>query len=269
MYGSYFILQMKALKELGQHFLKSSSLAASIAELGDLKDGESVWEIGSGKGILTEALLKYPIRLRAFELDRRLFEELKANYGDRVDFVFKDVLRADWPELITLDKPPLKLIANIPYQITTPLLSLLEKHHDAFQRVVLMVQKEMGERLAASAGSKSYAPLTIRLKLNYNIAMAMAVPRTEFEPEPKVDSVVIVMNPRPDKPFIKEPQIFGQVLDAAFAHRRKTLANNLLPLLGKERFMALQQSSKLDFKRRGETLEEAEFIHLSELVAAL
>lgn len=260
---------MKALKELGQHFLKSSSLAAAIAELGDLQAGDRVWEIGPGKGILTDELLKYPIRLRAFELDRRLYEDLESQYRDRVDFVFKDVLRADWPELIALDKPPLKLIANIPYQITTPLLSLLEKHHDDFARVVLMVQKEMGERLAALAGTKSYSPLTIRLKLNYGISLALNVPRTEFEPEPKVDSVVIVMSPRPDKPLIKEPKLFGQVLDAAFAHRRKNLANNLLPLLGKERFMALQQSTELDFKRRGETLEEAEFIRLSELIAAL
>lgn len=260
---------MKALKELGQHFLKSSSLAAAIAELGNLQAGDRVWEIGPGKGILTDELLKFPIRLRAFELDRRLYEELGSRYGDRVDFVFKDVLRADWQELITLDSPPLKLIANIPYQITTPLLAMLEKHHDDFSRVVLMVQKEMGERLAAKVGSKSYAPLTIRLKLNYHISMALAVPRTEFEPEPKVDSVVIVMEPRPDKPELKAPKIFGQVLDAAFAHRRKTLANNLLPLLGKERFLALQQHSELDFRRRGETLGEAEFIRLSELVAAL
>lgn len=260
---------MRALQEFGQHFLKSSSLAGDIAELGSLAAGERVWEIGPGKGILTDELLKYPIRLRAFELDRRLYEDLQNQYQDKVEFVFGDVLRADWDELIAQDHAPIKLIANIPYQITTPLLSMLEKHHDAFPRIVLMVQKEMGERLTAHAGSKSYAPLTIRLKLSYDIFLAFPVSRKEFDPEPKVDSVVIVMTPRQDKPQILHPAIFSQVLDAAFAHRRKTLANNLLPLLGKERFLALQQRSELDFRRRGETLGEAEFIRLSELVAAL
>lgn len=260
---------MKALKELGQHFLTSSGLAETIAGLGDLHEGDRVWEIGPGKGILTEALLQHSIKLRAFELDRRLYEPLQNTFGNRVDFVFGDVLRADWPALIATDGPHIKLIANIPYQITTPLLARLEQHKQAFNIIVLMVQKELGERLCALAGSKSYAPLTIRLRLSYVIKPEIQVPRTAFEPMPHVDSMVISMLPRLDTPQLNHPEVFNRLLDAAFAHRRKTLANNLQPFLGKDKFLKLRELSDMDFSRRGESLDEAEFIRLADLVAAL
>jgi len=260
---------MKALKELGQHFLTSSGLAETIVGLGDLQEGDRVWEIGPGKGILTEALLKHQIKLRAFELDRRLYEPLRTEFGNRVDFVFGDVLRSDWEALIAEDGMPIKLIANIPYQITTPLLARLEQYKQAFSIIVLMVQKELGERLCAMAGSKSYAPLTIRLRLSYHIKPEIQVPRTAFEPMPHVDSMVISMLPRKDAPLLTHPDVFTKLLDAAFAHRRKTLANNLQPYLGKDRFQKLKQLSDIDFSRRGESLDEAEFIRLAELVAAL
>lgn len=260
---------MKALKELGQHFLNSTTIAEDIAALGLLADGDRVWEIGAGKGILTDAILKYPIKLRSFELDRRLYTELEERYSERVQFEFGDVLQADWDELIAIDGAPIKLIANIPYQITTPLLARLEERQNSFSRIVLMVQKEVAERLSAQSGTKSYAPLSIRLRLLFDISIAMHVDRNWFEPSPNVDSAVIVMLPRKDKPVINNPELFHRLLIASFAHRRKTLANNLVPMLGKGKMLLLQEASQIDFKRRSESLDEADFIRLSDILATL
>ncbi|MDD4310176.1 MAG: 16S rRNA (adenine(1518)-N(6)/adenine(1519)-N(6))-dimethyltransferase RsmA [Candidatus Cloacimonetes bacterium] len=260
---------MKALKALGQNFLIDSYIAGEIASLGELQTGDRVWEIGAGKGILTDAILSNEVHLRAFELDRRLPEYLTERYGERVVFEFGDVLRADWNSLIAEDGGSIKLIANIPYQITTPLLAKLEEFRDSFAVVVLMVQKEVAERLSAKSGTKSYAPLTIRLRLSYNIVTALQVPREMFDPIPGVDSAVIVMHPRQDKPQINYPQFFHPLLNASFAHRRKTLANNLISLLGKDKTQKLENLAGIDFKRRGESLDEADFIRLSELMAIL
>ena len=267
--GSAFLYCMKALKELGQNFLTNQSIAEEIASLGELQAGDRVWEIGAGKGILTDAILQYPVQLRSFELDRRLFEPLSAKYGDSVDFEFVDVLKADWDALFAEDGYKVKLIANIPYQITTPLLALLEKYSDRFSIIVLMIQKEVAERLSAKAGTKSYAPLTIRLRLSFDINIAIQVNRVWFDPAPKVDSAVIVMKPRANRPDIANPTLFHRLLNAAFAHRRKTLGNNLSSLLGKEKTQRLHERSGIDFKRRGESLDEADFIRLSDILASL
>lgn len=260
---------MKALKALGQNFLTDSSIAALIAAWGELKKGDRVWEIGPGMGILTDEILAYEVQLRAFELDRRLPEYLKNKYSDRVIWEFGDVLKADWDYLISLDRPPIKLIANIPYQITSPLLYKLEEHAYAFERIVLMLQKEVADRLCAQPGSKDYAPLTIRLKLLFDISKEFFVSRDKFEPMPKVDSAIVLITPRYDKPVISDPINFHRLVNAAFAHRRKNLSNNLLSLLGKEKTRELQKESRIDFTRRGESLEEDEFILLSELLATL
>lgn len=260
---------IKALKALGQNFLTDLSLASDIVALGELSPGDKVWEIGPGKGILTDAILRHDVHLRAFELDRRLPEYLEERYGDRVNFEYGDVLRSDWDSLIALDGSPIKLIANIPYQITSPLLARLEEYHQAFSIIILMVQKEVAERLSAKAGTKSYAPLSIRLRLKFEISLAIQVGREKFDPSPNVDSAVIVMLPRQDSPELLYPQHFHPLLIASFAHRRKTLANNLFPLLGKDKTRALEQLSGIDFKRRGESLHEADFIRLSELMAVL
>lgn len=260
---------LKAIKSLGQNFLTDHNLAHDIVALGELVPGERVWEIGPGKGILTDAIMQHGVHLRAFELDRRLPEYLEERYGKQVDFEYGDVLLADWEALIAVDGYPIKLIANIPYQITSPLLARLEEYGNAFSVIILMVQKEVAERLSALSGTKSYAPLSIRLRLNFQISLAIKVGREKFEPSPNVDSAIIVMHPRLDKPVLKYPQHFHPLLIATFAHRRKTLANNLIPLLGKDKMLRLEQLSGLDFKRRGESLDEADFIRLSELMAVL
>lgn len=260
---------MKALKELGQNFLIDTNVADAIAEAGDIHSGEDIWEVGPGKGILTEAILRRTERLTAFELDRRLELPLKERFGDRLNLIRADVLRYDWAELIPDSAHKVKLIANIPYQITSPLLSKLEANKENFARIVLMVQSEVADRLTAQKGCKAYGLMTIRMQLIYNISILMRVPRELFDPVPGVDSAVIVMTPREDAPVLRDPELFRQLIHHAFQHRRKTLRNNLLQILTKPELMALEKQSRIDLTRRGETFSEAEFIRLCDLIASL
>jgi len=260
---------MQALKALGQNFLIEESIAEEIVALAELQPSDKVWEIGPGKGILTTEIIKYNVQLRAFEIDKRLQKYLSQRYGNNVLLEFTDILKADWLSYLQKDGSSLKLIANIPYQITSPLLSLLEKYSSFFSRLVLMVQKEVAERLSAKPGNKHYAPLTIRLGLVYDIFSKLQVSREMFYPVPKVNSTVILMLPRANKPLISNPELFNKLLKIAFAHRRKTLANNLLPVLGAEKTAKLAELSQLNFKKRGEELAEEDFILLSDCWAAL
>ncbi|HNX37001.1 MAG TPA: 16S rRNA (adenine(1518)-N(6)/adenine(1519)-N(6))-dimethyltransferase RsmA [Candidatus Cloacimonadota bacterium] len=260
---------MKALKELGQNFLIDGSVASAIAAAGEIVPGEIVWEIGPGKGILSEAILRYAPTLTAFELDRRLELPLKEKFGQRLNLVRADVIRYDWSELIIAPDYRVKLIANIPYQITSPLLSKLEANREHFSRIVLMVQSEVADRLTASKGTKAYGLMTLRLQLYFNISILMRVPRELFDPVPGVDSAVIVMTPRQDSPVLRDPELFFQLIHHAFQHRRKTLRNNLLQILTKPQLVALEKQDKFDLTRRGETFSEAEFIRLCDLIASL
>jgi len=260
---------LKAIKELGQHFLTDSGIAAQIADLGDIKTHERIWEIGPGTGILSKEIISRGATLEAFELDKRMARILGESFGDKIDLILTDILKLNWLHQISMGSLPIKIIANIPYQITSPLLYEIQKHAQYFPLVVLMVQKEVAQRLSAKPGKKEYGPLTLKIGLCYNVKTAFFVNRQYFDPIPKVDSAVIVMNARTTKPDIMHPKIFEKVLTAAFAHRRKTLRNNLLPVLGKNVLSNIEMKIDMDFSRRAETLDEKDFILLSNTIAQL
>ncbi len=260
---------MKAIKALGQHFLTDAGIAAAIADLGQISPGDRIWEIGPGHGILTHEILAQGARLEAFELDSRLAGPLGERFPENMQLQIIDILKLDWAAQIASGETPLKLIANIPYQITSPLLYRLEEHHASFSRIVMMIQKEVAERLSASPGGKNYGPLTLRLALKYDIHSAFMVGKEYFEPVPKVDSMVILMTPRYNVPAIQNPKLFHALIIAAFAHRRKTMRNNLLLMIGKDKMQQLENISDLDFGRRAQTLGEEDFIRLSDLIAEL
>lgn len=260
---------MKAIKALGQHFLLDAGIASQIADLGQISPGDRIWEIGPGHGILTSEILARHAHLEAFELDLRMAAPLSERFPENLQLEIIDILKLDWEAQIASGSVPLKLIANIPYQITSPLLYRLEKYHKSFSLVVMMIQKEVAERLSASPGGKNYGPLTLRLALKYDIHSAMMVGKEYFDPVPKVDSMVITMTPRRVLPVIKHPELFHTLLIAAFAHRRKTLRNNLLSMIGRDKMQKLETISNLDFGLRAQTLCEDDFIRLSDLIAEL
>ncbi|MDD3578793.1 MAG: 16S rRNA (adenine(1518)-N(6)/adenine(1519)-N(6))-dimethyltransferase RsmA [Candidatus Cloacimonetes bacterium] len=260
---------MKAIKDLGQHFLNNSDIALSIADLANLEPGETVWEIGPGTGILSAELIKRQVMLSAFELDKRMAEILHQRFSHNFRLVLRDILKVNWAEELAQAPNPIKLVANIPYQITSPLLYKLEEYSSHFSRIVLMVQKEVAERLSASPGTKSYGLMTLRLALKYDTQIKLMVGKEHFDPIPKVDSAVVLMLPRKKPADITHPELYHKLITASFAHRRKTLRNNLLPLIGRQKIKDLETSCEIDLGRRAETLYEADFIRLSNLVADL
>ncbi|HPX66843.1 MAG TPA: 16S rRNA (adenine(1518)-N(6)/adenine(1519)-N(6))-dimethyltransferase RsmA [Candidatus Syntrophosphaera sp.] len=257
---------MRAIKALGQNFLNQPEIARKIVELAGIQPGETVWEIGPGHGILTRALLAAGARLRAFELDRRLEAPLRDEFGDSLELVMGDVLKQDWDKALAECCQPLKLVANIPYNISSPLLARLETHHQAFTSATLMVQKEVAERVCASPGCKAYGVMTLRLRRIFDAEILLDVPREYFSPAPKVDSAVLSLKPRAVPAVIPDLAKYLKLIELAFAHRRKTLRNNLASLLDRDGLNRLQQQSGIDLTRRGETLSEAEFIALSSLL---
>lgn len=228
--------------------------------------GDQVWEIGPGKGILTRELLKAGADITAFELDRRLIPHLNQEFGDSIDLRHQDILTLDWEAELARQDGILKMVANIPYQITSPLLYMLERHADRFSRIVIMVQKEVAQRLCARPGTKAYGVMTLRLKRLFDIENLFGVGRESFEPVPGVDSMAIALSPRRQPPLIKDSAKYLQLISAAFSHRRKTLRNNLLSLVDRNRIASLEHNSGIDLSRRGETLSEEEFILLGDLL---
>ena len=260
---------MKAIKELGQHFLNDASIADAIADLADIHAGEPVWEIGPGPGILTGALLNKGAELTAFELDPRMATVLEERFGSRLNLVLMDILKVDWETELKKYPVPIKLVANIPYQITSPLLYHLQRYSSYFESVVMMMQQEVAWRLSAKPGTKSYGLLTLRLGLSWESSIEIMVGKQYFDPIPMVDSAVVKMLPRRVPAPIKDLELYYRLLTYSFAHKRKTLRNNLIPMLGKDRVHKLEQTSGLDFGRRAETIDEVDFILLSDLVPAL
>ncbi|MBW6514055.1 MAG: 16S rRNA (adenine(1518)-N(6)/adenine(1519)-N(6))-dimethyltransferase RsmA [Candidatus Syntrophosphaera sp.] len=254
---------MRPVKALGQNFLIRPDIAAEIVAQAGIGAADTVWEIGPGKGILTRALLKTGCSIKAFELDRRLEQPLRDEFGDSIELVMGDILKVNWPQELAEYDEPIKLAANIPYNITSPLLHHLEKHHQSFNRITLMVQQEVADRICASPNSKAYGVMTLRLRRIFDSEILMRVSRECFEPVPKVDSAVLSLKPRALPADIPDLKKYLSLISLAFAHRRKTLRNNLSSLADKSRLEQVQTQSGIDLGRRGESLSEAEFIALS------
>ncbi|PKN78054.1 MAG: ribosomal RNA small subunit methyltransferase A [Candidatus Cloacimonetes bacterium HGW-Cloacimonetes-1] len=260
----------KKLKDFGQHFLNDSSIATDMVREAVLKPGDKVWEVGPGLGVLTAEIIQSGAELTAFEIDRRLKIPLTEQFGSDLNLVMSDILSVNWEsELSTYEPQSLKLVANIPYQITSPLLYELEKHAKYFKCIVMMVQKEVAQRLTARPSTKEYGQMTLRLKMQFDTEILFIVGKEKFDPPPKVDSAIIIMRMRKSKPQIKDIDTFYKLIHAAFLHRRKTLRNNLSGLVSKDKLDILEHESDIELSRRGETLSEEEFIHLSDCITML
>jgi 16S rRNA (adenine1518-N6/adenine1519-N6)-dimethyltransferase len=251
-------------KSLGQHFLKDQNIIRKIADVAEIKPEEKIWEIGPGKGILTEELLKRSKNLTCFEIDHTLYPILEKKFGDRINLIKSDILRIDWKDYFIDEK--IKIVANLPYQITSPFLFEVAKYADKFSRVIVMIQKEVAQRIAAEVGTKDYGILTLKMQYYFNPRYEFTVKPNVFVPPPKVDSAVISLIPRLDKPFVKDEKRFWRVVEVSLRNRRKMLRRNLRELIGKEKVEILSEKCDIDLTRRGETLTETEFIKLYEAI---
>lgn len=239
-----------------------------IIAAADFQPGDRILEIGPGPGALTGRLLKTGLPVLAVEIDRDLGAALQAREESNLEVRIGDVLRLDWAEL--LQAPPYKLIANLPYNISSQVLFQVLDHRHAFSRLVLMFQKEVGERLVAEEGSRNYGILSALLQPWFHIEKVVKVPPGAFHPPPKVDSVVIRLEPLAvPRLALHDEALYRKLVRGAFGQRRKTLRNSLLgsgwsPILIDKAFSA----SGINPGRRGETLKIEEFGVLANLLSS-
>jgi 16S rRNA (adenine1518-N6/adenine1519-N6)-dimethyltransferase len=264
-------------KRFGQNFLVDGNTLAKIVAAGELGPGGAALEIGAGLGVLTSALAEAVTeagRVVSVEVDTDLLPALAETVGDKpqVEVVTADAMALDWPafldERFSNGEMP-AVVANIPYNITSPLLTTLLEQHGRFSRIVLLVQKEVAARLGAKAGTPDYGSLSVFVQYHAQVETIGIVSRRVFFPPPDVDSAIVRLTPH-DKPPVDVPseaQLFA-VVRAAFGQRRKALLNALSgdPALGwnREQAAAALEAAQIDGGRRGETLTLAEFARLSQ-----
>jgi len=213
-------------KRFGQHFLHDHTVIDKIITAAQLEVQTRVVEIGPGLGVLTDELLPRTAHVQVMEIDRDLIERLEARHDPRLTIHAGDVLKLPWREL--LDQPPYTLVANLPYNISSQIVFRLIDHRDLFQRVVLMFQREVGERLVATPGGKDYGILSVLCQLWFDMRTITLVKPGAFTPPPKVDSIVLSFTPL-TKPRVElvDEVLFKKVVKGAFTQRRKTLRNSL------------------------------------------
>jgi len=263
-----------AKKSLGQNFLSDLNILRNIVAAGDVTEHDNVIEIGPGIGALTEQIAKRAHHVVAFEIDENLLpvlDETLMDY-DNVTVINQDILKANLPEVVKHDfEPghPLKLIANLPYYITTPILMGVLQSQVDFDTIVVMMQAEVADRLVAEPGTKAYGSLSVVMQYRAHVEVAFAVPRTAFIPQPNVDSAIIRLtrrDPLPVKPY--EDQALFKFVKGCFAHRRKSLWNNLQGIFGKqpevrERIEAALNQTGISRQLRPERLTLINFIELT------
>jgi 16S rRNA (adenine1518-N6/adenine1519-N6)-dimethyltransferase len=213
-------------RSLGQHFLIDPNLARRIASLAELRPGDRVVEIGAGLGSLTVALAGAGGRVLAIEFDRALTPALREVAGslDGVEILETDAMAADWRTLLRGGE--WTLVANLPYNISTPLVLRLLEDVPRIERYLVMVQREAGERLAAEAGEDAYGAVSVKVAYWAEAEVLRRVPPTVFWPKPKVESVLVRLTPRPAPVAVNRGALF-RVVEAGFAERRKTMRNAL------------------------------------------
>ena len=262
-------------KSFGQNFLTDTNILQKIVDTAEIDENVNVIEIGPGIGALTEFLAENAAEVMTFEIDERLVPILADTLRDfdNVRVVNEDILKSDLQARIKeFANPnlPIKVVANLPYYITTPILMHLIESRIPFSEFVVMMQREVADRISAQPNSKSYGSLSIAVQYYMTAKVAFIVPRTVFVPAPNVDSAILKMTRR-DKPAVevKDEPFFFKVSKASFTHRRKTLWNNLTSCFGKSdeiktRLEIALNNADLSPNVRGEALDLQEFSRLSD-----
>ncbi|MEN9213623.1 MAG: 16S rRNA (adenine(1518)-N(6)/adenine(1519)-N(6))-dimethyltransferase RsmA [Gloeomargarita sp. DG02_3_bins_56] len=257
-------------KALAQYWLKREDILQKIVQVAELKPTDSVLEIGPGTGRLTEYLLPRVQGVLAVELDVELVKFLQKKYGHHPHFWLRqsDILTFDLPAALRQNPqfpPPNKVVANIPYNITGPLLAYLVGSPSRpwpwpFERLVLLVQKEVAERLTAAPGSKRFGALSVRMQYMAHCTWVCDVPASAFHPRPQVDSAVIGLTPRVPQPVAVSPRQFEQWVQQGFSQRRKMLRNTLP--LAREIVGAILLKLGYPDSVRAEAISAPDWVHL-------
>lgn len=261
--------KLRADKKLGQNFLIDETVVRRIVEAAELTPEDTVLEVGPGIGTLTQGLAESGANVVAVELDKRLLPVLDVTLEgyDNVRIVNGDILQVDIMEQV--QKPDFKCCANLPYYITTPIIFAILEKRLPMERLVVMVQKEVAERMAAKPGSKDYGALSVAIQYFTEPEIAFIVPPSSFIPAPSVDSAVIVCKRRSTPPVeVCDENLFFRVVKAAFSLRRKMLSNSLKNMgIKGEQVTKWLELAGVDGKRRAETLSLEDFAALTNTFA--
>ena len=262
-------------KSFGQNFLTDTNILQKIVDTAEIDDQVNVIELGPGIGALTEFLAERAAEVMAFEIDHRLVPILADTLRDfdNVTVVNEDILKVDLAQHIQNFKNPdlpIKVVANLPYYITTPILMHLIESGIPFSEFVVMMQKEVADRISAKPNTKAYGSLSIAVQYYMTAKVAFIVPRTVFVPAPNVDSAILKMVRRPEPAVaVEDEKFFFKVSKASFTHRRKTLWNNLTGYFGKtdeikDKLTKALDQAGLSPSVRGEALGLEEFASLAD-----
>ncbi len=263
----------KFTKSLGQNFLIDDNIVDKIVAGAGIGPGDKIIEVGPGIGTLTREMASRAEALMAVEIDKNLIPILADTLGDydNVKIVNEDIIKADIRGLIdeNLGGGPVKLVANLPYYITTPIIMRFLEENINVTDIVVMVQKEVAERMNAQPGGKDFGALSVAVQYYCDTEIVAKVPRHLFVPQPNVDSIVIALRVRPERKYkVDDEDLYFKVVKAAFGQRRKTLLNSISSMgnLSKDQVKEALEEAGIDPKRRGETLSLDEFAILSNVI---
>jgi len=264
-------------KRLGQHFLRDRRAVARIIAAASVGKEEKILEIGAGTGVLTIPLARAAEQVVAVEKDPRLVDHLRSKLAragiDNVVLINEDILRLDLEPIWPAEASRLKVIGNLPYNISTPLLERLMANRHRLSRAVLMFQAELAKRLIGTPGTKAYGAMSVLVQYHACITPILKVPRTAFYPSPKVDSMVLELDFERSYPRKTEnEENFRQIVKASFAHRRKTLLNSLrtsIPALSDHAIVNALKRCNMDPRQRAESYGIDDFLCLSAALHSL
>ena len=263
----------KFTKSLGQNFLIDDNIVDKIVAGAGIGPSDKIIEVGPGIGTLTREMASRAGALMAVEIDKNLIPILTDTLGDyeNVKIVNEDIIKAEIRGLIdeNLDGGPVKLVANLPYYITTPIIMRFLEEDINVTDIVVMVQKEVAERMNAQPGGKDFGALSVAVQFYCDTEIVAKVPRHLFVPQPNVDSIVIALRVRPERKYkVEDEVLYFKVVKAAFGQRRKTLLNSIASMgnLSQDMVKEALEEAGIDPKRRGETLSLDEFANLSNVI---
>ena len=263
----------KFSKSLGQNFLIDDNVIDRILDGARLSKGDKIIEVGPGIGTLTREMGRVADKVVAIEIDKTLIPILKDTLDEfeNIEVINQDILKVNVEDLVKekLNGGPVKLVANLPYYITTPIVMKFLEEDIPVTDIVVMVQKEVADRMNAKPSTKDYGALSVAVQYYCDTEIVAKAPRHMFVPQPNVDSIVIGLHVREERKYnVDSEDIFFKTVKAAFGQRRKTLLNALgtLGFLNKDEIREVLNEANIDEKRRGETLSIEEFANLSNCV---
>jgi 16S rRNA (adenine1518-N6/adenine1519-N6)-dimethyltransferase len=265
-------MSIKPRKQFGQHWLRNEQVLNKIIQAANLTSSTRVLEIGPGTGILTQKLLTTAGAVVSVEIDRDLCPKLVKKFGDRPNFILLqgDFLTLNIEEQLTAFptfQHPTQVVANIPYNITGPILEKLlgtiqSPNANPYQSIVLLIQKEVAERLSAKPSTKAYGSLTVKVQYLADCELVCPVKAQDFYPPPKVDSAVVKLTPRKPTETPLNPKLLDQLVRLGFSSRRKMLRNNLQSLIDRDTLTNLLGTLDINGEVRAEDLSLDQWINL-------